>query len=133
MIITDPNFLRQKCEPVKLEEVQELHNFLETELKRSSENGFPGIGLAAIQVGILKQFAIIRVPSSQGLLSFDLANAEIEKGYDPATFFDEGCLLLPLDCWLFVANTKLIIIKKNLCLIIVSSNSDILSKHDRKG
>lgn len=95
MIITDPVFLRQKCEPVKLEEVNNLKSLLEQELKQSKKNGFPGIGLSAIQVGVLKQFAIIRVPSEQGLISFDLANAEVEKGYDLATFFEEGCLSFP--------------------------------------
>lgn len=95
MIITDPIFLRQECEPVQLNEIADLHNLLELELKRSAQNGFPGIGLSAIQVGVLKKFAILRVPTTHGLSNIDLVNATVDRGFDPATFLDEGCLSFP--------------------------------------
>ena len=95
MIITDLNFLRQECAPVNLSEINDLRSLLENELKKSSDDGKPGIGLSAIQAGILKKFSIVRMKTEQGLIALDLANAEIEKGYDQKTFFEEGCLSFP--------------------------------------
>lgn len=92
MIITnDENALRVKCEEVTLAEVGELISILESELNYANRLGKGGIGLAAPQIGIPKNIAIVRL----GKANIDLVNCKLEKGYDPATFKEEGCLSFP--------------------------------------
>lgn len=92
MIITfNEEALRVKCEPVTLEEVGSLIETLEKELEYANRLGKNGIGLAAPQIGIAKDIAIIRLPK----MSFNLVNAKLTQGYDPAVFTDEGCLSFP--------------------------------------
>lgn len=92
MIITDEKILRQPCVDVKTEEVGELVELLERELKQSAINGRPGIGLALPQIGIHKRLAIVRINND---LRANLVNCRIEKQYDPFVFHDEGCLSIP--------------------------------------
>jgi len=92
MIITNNEAaLRVVCEPVSLEELGSLIETLEKELDYANRLGKNGIGLAAPQIGIAKDIAIVRLPK----LSFNLVNAKLIHGYDPATFTDEGCLSFP--------------------------------------
>lgn len=96
MIVTDESLLRVKCEDVLPEEVAALREVLEKELKHSEENGAPGIGLAAPQIGIAKRMAIIRVPiSSNRIYNVDLVNCRVAAGYDKDFFDREGCLSFP--------------------------------------
>lgn len=94
MIITDPDLLRAECLPVLPEEIGSLRDQLERELKRSEELGRPGIGLSAIQIGIKKRMAIVRIPGNSAF-HFDLINCRITKGFDPAACSGEGCLSVP--------------------------------------
>lgn len=92
MIITnDEAALRVFCEPVTLNEVGSLIDTLEKELDYSNKIGRAGIGLAAPQIGIAKNIAIIRLPK----ITLNLINAKLVKGYDPALFTEEGCLSFP--------------------------------------
>lgn len=92
MIITNNEAaLRVFCEPVTMEEVGPLIEALEKELDYANRLGKNGIGLAAPQIGIAKDIAIVRLPK----LSFNLVNAKLVHGYDPAVFTDEGCLSFP--------------------------------------
>lgn len=92
MIITNNEAaLRVFCEPVTLEEIGSLVDLLEKELEYSNKTGRPGIGLAAPQIGIAKNIAIVRLPK----ISFNLVNAKLIQGFDPATFPEEGCLSFP--------------------------------------
>lgn len=92
MIITnDEAALRVFCEPVTLEEMGPLIEALEKELEYSNRIGRAGIGLAAPQIGIAKNIAIVRLPK----ISFNLVNAKLVQGYDPALFTEEGCLSFP--------------------------------------
>ena len=96
MIITDEKLLRMDCKPVLPEEVDELRDKLEKALQRSCDRGKPGIGLAAPQIGIAKNMAIIRVTGTNGnKFDVDLVNARIEKGFDKVFFRKEGCLSFP--------------------------------------
>lgn len=96
MIITDENKLRIKCEDVLPEEVDSLIKQLEEELTRSDEMGKPGIGLSAIQIGIPKRCAIVRIYNSNGPdLNINLVNCKISKTYGEFTFKNEGCLSFP--------------------------------------
>lgn len=92
MIITNNEAaLRVFCEPVTMEEVGSLIETLEKELDYANRLGKNGIGLAAPQIGIAKDIAIVRLPK----MNFNLVNAKLVKGYDPAVFTDEGCLSFP--------------------------------------
>jgi peptide deformylase len=92
MIITNNEAaLRVFCEPVTMDEVGSLVEILEKELDYANRLGKNGIGLAAPQIGIAKDIAIVRLPK----ISFNLVNAKLVQGFDPATFTDEGCLSFP--------------------------------------
>lgn len=94
MIITnDESALRVVCEEVSSDEVGTLIATLESELDYANKLGKGGIGLAAPQIGIAKNIAIIRL-GHQGL-DVDLVNCKLEKGFDPTIFKDEGCLSFP--------------------------------------
>lgn len=93
MIITNnEEALRVKCEDVLPDEVGPLIAALEAELANANRLGKGGIGLAAPQIGIAKKIAIVRLGKDFNL---DLVNCQIEKGYDPTLFKEEGCLSFP--------------------------------------
>lgn len=92
MIITNnEEALRVVCQEVAETEVGELISVLESELNYANKLGKSGIGLAAPQIGIAKNIAIVRL----GSINFNLINCKIENGYDPAIFSQEGCLSFP--------------------------------------
>jgi peptide deformylase len=92
MIITfDEEKLRSKCEDVLPEEVDDLVAKLEYELDQSNKIGNSGIGLAATQIGISKNIAIIRL----GGTNLNLVNCKIKNAYNPTIFKNEGCLSFP--------------------------------------
>lgn len=73
-------------------EVGELIATLEAELNNANRLGKNGIGLAAPQIGLGKDIAIIRLGEG---LNLNLINCKIENGYDPVMFRGEGCLSFP--------------------------------------
>lgn len=91
MIITNEQQLRSigPCVDVLPEEINNIRDLLETELKNSRTKG---VGLAAPQIGIAKNFAIVRIDDH---CKVDLVNCKIEKGYDKRRFRGEGCLSFP--------------------------------------
>ncbi len=93
MIITNnEEALRIKCEDVLKDEINDLILSLESELNNANRLGKNGIGLAAPQIGIAKNIAIIRMGNN---LNINLINCKIDKLYDSAMFRDEGCLSFP--------------------------------------
>lgn len=97
MILTDEEKVRNlglTSSLVEPNEIEELRNLLEKALKKSEEDGFPGIGLACPQIGIAKKMAIIRIPLSKFFYA-DLVNPIIEEKYDLSIFENEGCLSFP--------------------------------------
>jgi len=92
IIINNEEALRVKCEDVLSDEIGNLILALETELNHANRLGKSGIGLAAPQIGIAKNIAIVRLGNG---LNLDLVNAKIEKGYDSTMFRTEGCLSFP--------------------------------------
>lgn len=93
MIITDIELLRTPCTPVETkEEANQIILQLEEELKNAS-----GVGLAAPQIGIWKQVAIIRIPGGTNYkpIHYDLVNARITKKYNQRVKQGEGCLSFP--------------------------------------
>ncbi|HUU88453.1 MAG TPA: peptide deformylase [Candidatus Glassbacteria bacterium] len=92
MIVTDIKDLKDICVPIaSAEEEKEIVEQLEKELEISGNNGFPGIGLAAPQIGIKKRVAIIRVDKTN---TINLINSFIIRG-DDTVVSEEGCLSLP--------------------------------------
>lgn len=93
MIITNnEEVLRVKCENVLPNEIYDLIKVLENELDHANTLGKGGIGLAAPQIGINKNIAIVRLSPE---FKIDLINCNISKGFDPAIFRQEGCLSFP--------------------------------------
>ena len=91
LIEPDP-ILRKKCEPLENvdDDVRKLMNdMLETMYKA------PGIGLAAIQVGILKRIVVIDVSKEEKKSPLFLVNPEIIYKSKNTAVYEEGCLSLP--------------------------------------
>lgn len=88
MIITDETILRKPCVDVLPNEVGELIDLLERELKHCGN----GVGLSGPQINVHKNIAIVRINDKY---SINLINCKIEKGYDSEVFEDEGCLSFP--------------------------------------
>jgi peptide deformylase len=92
IIVNNEEALRVECDLVTIDEVNDLILTLESELQHSNMLGNAGVGLAAPQIGIKKDIAIIRLSPE---LSLNLVNCQIAHQYDPAIFRQEGCLSFP--------------------------------------
>lgn len=95
MIITSEKDLRVKCSDVLPEEIPSIKEALEKALKHSYEMGRPGMGLAAPQIGIAKNMAIVRLSGQASVCNIDLINCRIEQMFDEFIFEGEGCLSFP--------------------------------------
>lgn len=88
-ILINEQYLKIPCEPVNiLDDVSKIIYLLDESLKKSNTYG---IGLAAPQIGIYKNVAIVRYRNTL----VDLVNAKIISKKDPIVFSDEGCLSFP--------------------------------------
>ena len=87
MLITNIIDLRKKSEKAEFNEIDNLVEKLELELSKYKT----GIGLSAIQIGILKKISIIRTPN----LQLNLINPIIIQKYDKFRFKGEACLSFP--------------------------------------
>lgn len=88
-IVTDEVFLRKKCKPVENFD-SKLHTLLEDMADTMYKTN--GVGLAAIQVGVLRRVVVIDVDDENGLI--ELINPEIiEKSGEQDG--QEGCLSFP--------------------------------------
>ena len=93
-IVIEPDpILRKKSEP--LEEVNnDLRKLMDEMLETMYEA--PGIGLAAVQVGILKRLIVIDVSKDKEKKDpLFLINPEITYKSDKTSTYEEGCLSLP--------------------------------------
>jgi peptide deformylase len=93
ILIEPDSILRKKCEAVGSvnSEVQKLmDDMLETMYSA------PGIGLAAIQVGILKRIVVIDISKEKEKKNpLFLINPEIINKSSNTSVYEEGCLSLP--------------------------------------
>lgn len=87
MIEANPPYIRTVSDFVKPDSIQLLFARLENELKISE---VPGVGLAAVQLGIFKRAAIIRTKET----TLNLWNSQILEG-EGTILFPESCLSLP--------------------------------------
>lgn len=92
IIINNEDALRVKCDDVLPDEISSIISALESELSYANKLGKAGIGLAAPQIGIAKNAAIIRIGND---VNINLINAKILNKYDPFMFRQEGCLSFP--------------------------------------
>ena len=93
-ILTEPDpILRKKCEPlekVDAETKKLMDDMLETMYAA------PGIGLAAIQVGILKRLVVIDISKGEEEKKpVFLINPQIIHQSKKTSIYEEGCLSLP--------------------------------------
>ena len=93
-ILTEPDpILRKKCEPlekVDTETKKLMDDMLETMYAA------PGIGLAAIQVGILKRLVVIDISKGEEEKKpVFLINPQIVHRSKKTSIYEEGCLSLP--------------------------------------
>ena len=93
-ILTEPDpILRKKCEPlekVDAETKKLMDDMLETMYAA------PGIGLAAIQVGILKRLVVIDISKGEEEKKpIFLINPQIIHRSKKTSIYEEGCLSLP--------------------------------------
>ena len=93
-ILTEPDpILRKKCEPlekVDAETKKLMDDMLETMYAA------PGIGLAAVQVGILKRLVVIDISKAEEKKKpIFLINPQIIHQSKKTSVYEEGCLSLP--------------------------------------
>ena len=91
LIEPDP-LLRKKCEP--LEKVDDDLRKLMNEMLATMYDA-PGIGLAAIQVGVLKRVVVIDLSKDEKKNPLFLINPEIVHKSKNTSIYEEGCLSLP--------------------------------------
>lgn len=86
-IVTDRSILKQKS--IAIQDDREIINLIK-DLEDSLDLS-KGIGLSAVQIGVLKRVAIVRLSDKK----YDLVNPEIiEKDFSSKINF-EGCLSVP--------------------------------------
>lgn len=93
-ILTEPDpVLRKKCEP--LEKVDaDLKKLMDDMLE--TMYAAPGIGLAAVQVGILKRLIVIDISKAEEKKNpIFLINPQIIYQSEKTSVYEEGCLSLP--------------------------------------
>ena len=93
-IIIEPDpILRKKCEPLEKMDANTkklMDDMLETMYQA------PGIGLAAIQIGILKRLVVIDISKDEEKKNpIFLINPEIINLSEQTSVYEEGCLSLP--------------------------------------
>lgn len=93
-IIIEPDpILRKKSEPIEKVD-KNLKKFLEDMLL--TMYSAPGIGLAAVQVGVLKRLIVIDISrSDEKKKPLFLINPEIKFKSNKTSIYEEGCLSLP--------------------------------------
>ncbi len=92
LIEPDP-ILRKKCDP--LEKVDDEVRKLMKEMLQTMYDA-PGIGLAAVQVGILKRLVVIDISKEDEKKNpLFLVNPEIIYRSENKSIYEEGCLSLP--------------------------------------
>jgi len=93
-IIIEPDpILRKKCDP--LEKVDDDTSKLLSEMLETMYDA-PGIGLAAVQIGILKRLVVIDLSKDEEKKNpLFLINPVITQRSKTTSIYEEGCLSLP--------------------------------------
>ena len=89
-ILVEPNpILKQVSEPVKLPLSKEDKAILDEMYSWLKENTDKAIGLAAVQIGVLKRMCVIKIKDAG---NYKLVNPKIVKHSQNCTYIPEGCL-----------------------------------------
>ena len=93
-ILTEPDpILRKKCEPLEKVDV-DTKKLMDDML--ATMYAAPGIGLAAVQVGILKRLVVIDISKAEEKKNpIFLINPQIIHKSKKTSVYEEGCLSLP--------------------------------------
>jgi len=92
-ILTEPDpFLRQKSRPV--DKVDDSIRLLMDDMLETMYNA-PGIGLAAIQIGIPKRVIVIDLARDNKKSPMYFVNPEIVSSSEMDATYEEGCLSVP--------------------------------------
>lgn len=116
---------------VLADEANDLILKLEEALAWSANNGKPGVGLAAPQIGIPKKIFIIRIPGYKNF-NLNIINAEIKEKYDVFFFDNEGCLSFP-DITCRTKRYKEIVMVNNLTFpnnFILTGLPSVIAQHE---
>ena len=93
ILIEPAPILRKKCEP--LEKVNDETRKLMDEMLETMYEA-PGIGLAAVQIGILKKLIVIDISKGEEKKNpLFLVNPKIVHQSKETSIYEEGCLSLP--------------------------------------
>ena len=93
IIIEPDTILRKKSDPIEKVD-NELRKFMDDMLE--TMYAAPGIGLAAVQIGVLKRIVVIDIPKEKEKKNpIFLINPEIVYKSKKTTIYEEGCLSLP--------------------------------------
>jgi peptide deformylase len=92
-IITDPDKIKQVCEPVE-DIIVEGMSIVDRLRSALQESEMPGIGLAANQIGVNKRVFIMNLPEDGCYYGYAFINPEVDEAGE-AIDFDEGCLSFP--------------------------------------
>ena len=93
-ILTEPNkTLREKSLPVEIVD-NDLRKLMDDMLE--TMYAAPGIGLAAIQIGVLKRVIVLDIDQKEGQKNpLFFINPEIVKKSQTNSIYEEGCLSVP--------------------------------------
>ncbi len=93
-ILTEPDpILRKKCEPLEKVDI-DTKNLMDDMLE--TMYAAPGIGLAAVQVGILKRLIVIDISKGEEQKKpLFLINPKIINQSKKTSVYEEGCLSIP--------------------------------------
>ena len=92
LIEPDP-ILRKKCEPLEMVD-DNVINLMKDMLQTMYDA--PGIGLAAVQIGVLKRLVVIDISKEEKKRDpLFLINPEILSKSENTSVYEEGCLSLP--------------------------------------
>ncbi len=93
IVIEPDTILRKKSEPIEKVDI-EIRKLLDDMLE--TMYSAPGIGLAAVQVGILKRLVVIDISKEEKKKEpLFLINPEITFKSEKKSTYEEGCLSLP--------------------------------------
>lgn len=127
-IVTDISELRKPNSDIDLYEAKSIIEKLEIALENSPKSG---VGLAAPQIGIHKNVAIVRINHEEQKEYLDLVNPQIIEKSNGIMFPDEGCLSIP-DTYVNTYRFKEIFVKDDLhpAGLIITDFAAIAVQHE---
>lgn len=130
-IVTDLSVLRQKSKPTSFKEIEDLQ-LVERIQEAYLDAWSPGVGLAAIQIGLPLQMAWYRVPDLSrlnGYLEETLINPKIISLSGGCVVPKEGCLSIP-DTWTSTRRYQCVVYTNNGVQKIATGFRALVIQHE---